>query len=435
MFLEIFTSIVIVTIFANKFLSDYYKFAQVQTTYTAIKIALKRSAWLCGFYSASIFSIFIIIQKVVYRINSVSNKQDQLTCSFSLDLMRVDPYLNRMTFDYNVRFFTAFATPFVLVSSFVFAIFGGVGLAYMPLRLVQIYIERPVKMEAEQQVLAKKILLKLSEDAIKTARAISDVERDLKIIAKDDIKSKIKNKALIYEKNIEAKEAWLSFEEHFEAFRKDDNILKNIPVVYLLSLSVGIVFIVFSVLFVINTALSIFKNYVIFEKLLEHNKDGFYCFGIITLFVVSLYFGIALMAGSSKICRLFHGILNSFPIRKNKTFTHSFFLNLNIVLMGLYGMMVHIIRSVPNSLRFSEFDFLINQLVVHVKYVHYLYRFHIFEYLLVFSFLITVFKFFLFQTPTQNLRQKIKERIHELKVQREQMMEMETVSQTKIKWA
>ena len=69
----------------------------------------------------------------------------------------------------------------------------------------------------------------------------------------------MKNK-LLNEKVKELKKELIEYEEIFDAFKREDNIVDNNPLLYLLSLILGIFFGLISVLIIIHTILSI-NNY------------------------------------------------------------------------------------------------------------------------------------------------------------------------------
>ena len=77
-------------------------------------------------------------------------------------------------------------------------------------------------------------------------------------------------------------------------------------------------------------------------------------------------------------------------------------------MLGLIGMAVFMIRCLPDFLRFSEFDFLMNKLILHINVIHYLYQYRIFEYIFVLSFVTTVFGLLMFSSGVRKFRQQLK---------------------------
>lgn len=410
-------------LFTNKFLSDYYKFCQVRTPKDALRIAAIRTGRVFGIYLGTCLFVYFGIRHIVYRVDQVSTSSYRTSSGPILALP--SPPVTKGVYLIDIKLFSAVVTPFVFASSWVFAVFGGIGMAMLPLGLIQRFLDRPVQMDAQQEVLAKKILLNESEKAIKTAQKIREIERDLKIISKNDNTSRFVTQRRLNRKHNQAKEAWLTFEELFEAFTRDQNIIRSNPLVDWAALLLGAVFMLLSVLFVANALLSIFGVFTVFETLLARTKQRLFFYGLLSLFLICFYFALGLMAGSVKVFRLFHGFLNSFPVRKNATFTHSFFMHLNAMILGLFGMTVHVIRSIPFFLRFSEFDFLINRLIVHTRFIHFFYQFHVFEYVFVLLFLFTSAFFFMKPSPTQELREKRREREARFEVEKERLREIE----------
>ncbi len=339
----------------------------------------------------------------------------------------------REYYNFDIKIFSAFAAPFVFISSVVFAVTGGVGMAILPLALIQRYLDRPVAMTAQQEVLTRKILLNESEKAIKLAQKIREVERDMKIVAKSDKTGRFKLRHKLQRKHNEAKEAWLSFEEMWEAFHRDYNILNSNPLLSWGALILGIFFLVLSLLFVLNALLSMFGVYVIFEWILNRTKEQFFFFGVLTLFLISLYFCLGIMAGSVQISRYFHGFLNSFPIRKNRTFIHSFFFLINVMILGIFGMTIHVIGALPFFLRFSEFDYLFNRLIMHIRITQYMYKLKLFEVVFVGLFLLTVASYFMFPSASQKLKGLLHEREAEFEGQKAKIMELESADAAQLK--
>lgn len=333
---------------------------------------------------------------------------------------------SKVAFSYDIKFFSAFAAPFVFLSSLVFAVTGGIGMAALPLSLIQQFIDRPVAMTAQQEVLTRKILASETEKAIKMAQKIRDVERDMKIVAKNDKTGRFHLQRKLQKKHNVAKEAWLSFEETWEAFNRDYNILNSNPLHYWGALVLGSVFLLLSLLFLTHSTLSIGGYYGVLEWVLNRSKERYFFFGVITLFLISVYFCLATMAGSVSISRRFHGFLNSYPLRKNGTFTHTFFWLINAMLLGIFGMTLHVIRTLPFFLRFSEFDFLFNTLVVHVAGFHLIYQYKLFECVFVALFLLTAASYFTVPSASQHLRALLGAREAEFEAEKAELMQMQT---------
>lgn len=406
-------------------MSDYYKFAQVRTTKDALMIAGKRTGRIMiGYLSASIL-VYFGIRKIVYRLTERTVSESEFSSSFDNAAIIAKVTDFKGVYNFDIKIFSAFAAPFVFVSSCMFAIFGGLGMALLPLSLIQQFRDRPKQWSPEEEVIAKKMLLKESEEAIKRAVKMREVERDLKIIKDSDTESKFLTQRKLDQQNRKAKEAWLTFEELFRAYNKEKNILKANPLLEWGSLVLGIFFSLVSVCFVGNAFLAIFQNYIIFETITRASKKEFFFYPLIMIVLISFYFLLAILAGSTKLCRIFHGFMNTFPVRKNATFTHSFCFYLNLVIMGLFGMTVHLIRSLPDFLRFSEFNYLINRLIVHIRFVHYFYQFHLFEYVFVLTFMFGLVIFSMKPSPTQVLRQKLQHRLKEHENEREKLKEIE----------
>lgn len=423
---QTFAFLVLFSIFMNKFFSEYYKFSQVRQTSYALLIAAKKVSILVIGYLICFMFIFLVLPKVVYPVKSITAQNGILKVpSNSVKTSLTPSVIDKDYYSFDIKFFSAFLSPFVVISSFAFAIFGGVGMAFLPLSLIQRWLDRPVSLTAEQHVFARKILLKESENAINVAVKVNELERDLKIIAKNDVKSILKNKRTLFKRQNQAKESLLRFEEMFDCYKRQDNILKSNPVYDLISLIVGIILIITSSSLVILAARSIVRDYFIMEWILDSGKKKFFFYGIFVLFLICLYFALAILAGSVKISRGFNGYLNSFPVKKNKTFTHSFFLHVNIMLFGLFGMMIYLVRSIPYFLRFIEFDFLVNKLIVRIKFIRYLYKWRVFEIIFIACFLYTLGKHFMDPSPARILMNKINERKVEFESDKEQILEIQ----------
>lgn len=420
-------------LFVNIFLSNYYKFAQVRPVNTALKIAsLRAGKYLVGYATVSLL-IYFALRTIVYRVYQTVNTAPASTWQSSFDPITVLPQFDtsKVSFKYDIKFFSAFAAPFVFLSSLVFAVAGGIGMAALPLSLIQQFIDRPVAMTAQQEVLTRKILLSETEKAIKLAQKIRDVERDMKIVATSDKIGRFNLQRKLQKKHNIAKEAWLSFEETWEAFNRDYNILNSNPLHYWGALILGSVFLVLSLLFFVNATLSIAGWYVVFEWVLNRSKQRYFFFGVATLFLISVYFCLGIMAGSVRISRRFHGFLNSYPLRKNGTFTHTFFWLINAMLLGIFGMTLHVIRTLPFFLRFSEFDFLFNKLIVHIFGFHFLFQYKLFEWVFVALFLLTAASYFTVPSASQRLRALLSDREAEFESQKAELMQMQAADAAK----
>lgn len=415
----------IITFMTNMWFYWYYKGAGPADNGRSIQRASLKLGVLLSVYTGCAIVVLKVFGSVNYRVDLLSVGIGVLDSSESNTMLEVEVPLEKKTMQGPVDWVAASVTPFVLLASLSFAICGGAGFAFLPLELIDRYIYRPRLLDPDEYIVARKVLVDESAAVIARAKEAYELERDLQLINPNETKKIGMKRQLLRRRRYEAKRAFIEFEEMQDDYYADENVAETNPIVSYVYLVAGIVFLVFSGVLMLHTFVSINGMTGVLEYILIwiESKSWQSCLGLFLLILI--YLGTALLFGSFKVSQIVAYQLNSHPVRRKKTYANTFLLHINFCLCGFFGIALYLVRFTPRYMRYIQFDFFFNRVVVRTVYIHYIYRFKVFEYALVLSFLISIYVSFFINNGSFALREKIKALKKEIQAQKEKVLKME----------
>ena len=227
----------------------------------------------------------------------------------------IDPVTRK--YHSNSKFIHCLIIPLAIFGSFFFSVFGGAGLALFPIKLISKYIYRPKKPNAEEYVLAKKVLLKMSQELIEKGQTAYDNKMNIqqnKQLYK--IQKKILQKKLVKQIKMLQKKL-IKFKELVQIFRQQDNILDQNPLLYIFYLVCGIFFLIVSCIFFIHTILSLKGFYIILEKIFLYLTQFNLLVGLGFFMVINVYIGMAIIQGYMQLSSALSWIVGGRPFKLN----------------------------------------------------------------------------------------------------------------------
>lgn len=316
-------------------------------------------------------------------------------------------------------------TPVVLVGSIAFGVFGGAGMALLPLELITSYFNQPTKPSAEEYVLAKRIMIQSSERLIAKIRESYDIRRDLDLnpIA-NPVEKKMKMK-ILNDKVNEMKLELAEYEEVFLVFKAQDNIIDNNPLVYLAYLIIGIIFFLISILILVHTFLALKGFYIILDNTFNFLADVGSILALLVFLIVSIYVGLAILKASIRLSGLIGRILGFLPFKLNATWTDTFLMNNQILIYSLIGMVMYFVSFCPRFFRFMASVVIFAQVISKVSFVNAIFAYNIPQYIFMLFFVIGLVLLVFSQSPKALLDEKIKEEQVKLEAEKERLKEME----------
>lgn len=307
----------------------------------------------------------------------------------------------------NLDFFHCFLVPFVLLCKLAFSVVGGTGLALLPINLIFIWVHRPKQRDPEDHVLGKKILRDMSEELIKHGRLAHDIQRDIDLNTTDD-ERELRMKSLNLKKRmLELKRDLIEFEEMYESFNEEDNIIDSNPLIYIGALVLGILLGLLSLLLIMHMILTVAGLYAALEAFFLWIARYNNITSMILFVIFALYLCLTVLYGATQLTFLSSYFLKTHPVRPGQTWTDTFLLNINLGLFGTFGMLIFLLDYCRKYLRFLDADTLFNKILSRAHVVHFLKKGLIFGYILMLCFLTTFFISFFLITSRATMHERV----------------------------
>lgn len=334
-------------------------------------------------------------------------------------------------YEAGTAFILCLLTPLALIAAIFFGIFAGAGMAMMPLEMILSYFNQPTKPNAEEYVLAKKVLLASSERIIAKTREAFDVRKDLDLnpIA-NPVEKKMKTKVLNDKVN-EMKTELAEFEEVFLVFKAQDNIVDHNPLVYLGYLALGIVFFIFSLAFIVHTFLAFKGYYVVLDNVFNWFAGVGSLLGVIVFLIVTVFVALSIMKGSIRLSGLLSSLTGILPFKLNATWTDAFLFNNQVLIASLFGAILYFAQYCPIFLRFTTSSVIFGQVIIKVSFVNFIFAYSLPNYLFMGFFLIGIILLLFLKSPKALLDEKVKEEQVKLEAEKERLKEMEKAKDDK----
>ncbi|KAL3906153.1 MAG: hypothetical protein SGILL_009387 [Bacillariaceae sp.] len=246
------------------------------------------------------------------------------------------------TLTLQVSLTTFFAGLMAWLGWFLFAIFGGIGMASMPMDLLLVFKNRPRHMDAVEFAEAQKSMRDRVNELVDIGELIK-VERDTnpnmgKVGGFGDYFSRDKRKEARNERNalIEFKQAVYLLEQDVDDFKACTQNYENYnPLKPYISLFLGICSLIISLFWLIHIVVYVFpKNpwAPFLNSYFEWFDRWFPLFGVLSVAIFTVYLLFAAIAGCFKF-GLRVGCIQLHPMILGKTYMSSFLFNIGLILM------------------------------------------------------------------------------------------------------
>ena len=297
-----------------------------------------------------------------------------------------DVIINNESVELNVNIIVYSMAVLTFISWIVFALFGGIGLASVPLDFFVSFKSRPKILTSESVKRRKKILY----DEICELRQKGDELNEME--TKGDNKKFFLSGAR--RKYNRLKNEFVSrfslAKKEFDMLSKNNLIGENCSAVfYYLLIPLGVLSTILSLLWLIQFICSYFyihkdgrPGYPFLSLMLIYFQDNdvsflsFLFFSILTLYLLfcvikgNFQFGVRILC-----CWAVH------PMEKGKTYMNSFLFNISLVLLGSMAITQFVTDCLSDYVAFTDVDALFNTLIKNLKFFKYFYRNHVFQYL------------------------------------------------------
>ena len=304
------------------------------------------------------------------------------------------------------------------ISWIIFALFGGIGLASVPLDFFVSFKSRPRIITNDSIRDRKKILF----DEIVELRKMGDQLKELedKGAAKKFFWSKEKREYNRLKNEFSSR--FSLAKKEFDILNKNNYIGENCAAVfYYLLIPLGILSTILSLLWLIQFICSYFyihkdgrPGYPFLSLMLIYFQDhdisflSFFFFSLLTLYLLfcvlkgNFQFGVRIFC-----CWAVH------PMEKGKTYMNSFLFNISLVLLGSMAVTQFVSDCLCDYVAFTDIDALFNTLIKNLIFFKYFYRNHVFQYIFfgifVLSFFYMIYQLCKNQKTIPNNRSLVKE--------------------------
>ena len=342
---------------------------------------------ITGILYATIGKTSIPIKKIEYNencdFNNIILNSDKVISSFNIkcDIKKEDESL-----ELNVNIIIYSMAVLTFLSWIIFALFGGIGLASVPLDFFVSFKSRPRIITDESIKDRKKILF----DEIVELRQMGDRlnELETKGAAKKFFWSKEKREYNRLKNEFTSRFSLVKKE--FDILNKKNYIGENCAAVfYYLLIPLGILSTILSLLWLIQFVCSYFyihkdgrPGYPFLSLMLIYFQDNdisflsFFFFSLLTLYLLfcvlkgNFQFGVRIFC-----CWAVH------PMEKGRTYMNSFLFNISLVLLGSMAITQFVTDCLCDYVAFTDVDALFNTLIKNLKFFKYFYRNHVFQYI------------------------------------------------------
>jgi LMBR1 domain-containing protein 1 len=300
----------------------------------------------------------------------------------------------------------------LFVSWILFALFGGIGLAAVPIDLFCSFRKRPKHMRSLEIERRKNKLLKNVEE-------LRNLGKEVKILeSKGDHKGcKFSKKRRNYDNKISTFRAGYKLvDDEYKIVNADKESSKNgncVTLLYYLLIRVGIFASIFTLLWIIQCILSYFyrKNgrpgvsflarmYIFFN---DHDV-AFLSFLIFS--ILSLYLLFCVIKGNFKFGVRLLCCWQVFPMKKNATYMNTFMFNVTLILLASCSITQFCSDCLEDYVAFTDINMIFNVQIRYLRFFRFFYKYHLFQYIMFGIFLISLI--YLILRPSDNINNVLK---------------------------
>ena len=272
------------------------------------------------------------------------------------------------------------------VSWFIFAFFGGIGLAAVPLDFFFDFCTRPKLIRSAEVKERRSNLLR----HIENLRALGE---ELKVMVKNgaDREWIFSGRRRKYKRKLHEFRAgcYVADEEFYVVNASEEIRVKNncYVVLYYLLIPLGIITSVLSLLWMSQFICSYIytskgrAGYPLISNLLLYLQDNYMAFLSFFIFtVLCLYLLYCLMKGNFKFGVRIFCCWTIHPMKKNNTYMNSFLFNICLILIGSFSITHFCSNCLSDYITFTDIDLIFNVQIKYLKFFNYFYQYNAFEY-------------------------------------------------------
>jgi LMBR1 domain-containing protein 1 len=356
---------------------------------------------LCWF--AIYFAFFLLITLILYAsIGKADIPITRISCDYSMNQNSFSEFKDGSCqasdgdIQVKVNFVIYCIAVLLFVSWLLFAFFGGIGLACVPMDLFYSFASRPKRMRSREIDQRKIILLKNVEELRSLGSELKHME-----LNGDHKRFKFSSKRRNYDKKYsQFRAGYMLADEEFKIVNAENEARKKgncVVLLYYLLIPLGIIASLFTLLWIIQFICAYFvrKNgrpgYPFLARMYIFFNDHDCAFLSFIIFsILSLYLLLCVVKGNFKFGVRILCCWEIFPMKENATYMNTFMFNVTLILLASCSITQFCADCLEDYVAFTDISVIFNVQIRYLKFFRLFYKHHIFQYILFIIFLISL---------------------------------------------
>ena len=377
---------------------------------------------LCWFFIYFIF--FLLITIILYAsIGKADIPIQRISCdylNYQNSYIEIDTSNNTLNYcekaegdiQIKVNFLIYAMAVLLFVSWILFALFGGIGLAALPIDLFSSFCNRPKHMKSREIDKRKDILVKNIEELRYLGQEIKTLE------SKGDNRGfKLSSKRRNYDRKYnQFRAGYMLVDREFKIVNAENDARKKgncVILLYYLLIPLGVLAAICTILWIIQFSCSYFarKNgrpgYPFLARMYIFFNDNDLAFLSFLIFsILSLYLLLCVIKGNFKFGVRILCCWEIFPMKKDGTYMNAFLFNVTLILLASCSITQFCADCLEDYVAFTDVNIIFNVQIRYLKFFKYFYKYHIFQYILFIIFVISLL--YLLFRPSDNINRVLK---------------------------
>ena len=370
---------------------------------------------LCWFFIYFIF--FLLITIILYAsIGKADVPIKTISCNYLENYQSYDsPFEKPKQYEtldgeieIKVNFLIYAIAVLLFVSWLLFAFFGGIGLAALPIDLFCSFRKRPKKMRSKEIETRKKNLIKNIEELKSLGQELKHLE------SKGSNKQcKCSRERRNYDRQYsQFRAGYMLADEEFKIVNAENEERKKgncVVLLYYLLIPLGILAMICTLLWIIQFCCSYFlrKNgrpgYPFLARMYIFFNDHDLAFLSFFIFsILSLYLLLCVIKGNFKFGVRILCCWEIFPMKKDGTYMNSFLFNVTLILLASCSITQFCADCLEDYVVFTDINMIFNVQIRYLRFFRIFYKYHVFQYILFVVFIISLI--YLLIRPSDSLK-------------------------------
>ena len=296
----------------------------------------------------------------------------------------------------------------LFVSWLLFAFFGGIGLAAIPIDLFCSFKKRPKRMRTKEIEKRKEILTQNIEELKILGQELKQLESK-----GDNRRFKLSSKRRNYDRKYsQFRAGYMLVDEEFYIVNAENEARKKgncVILLYYLLIPLGILAMICTLLWIIQFCCSYFirKNgrpgYPFLARMYIFFNDHDLAFLSFFIFsILSLYLLLCVIKGNFKFGVRILCCWEVFPMKKDGTYMNSFLFNVILILLSSCSITQFCADCLEDYVAFTDINMILNVQIRYLRFFKLFYKYHVFQYILIVIFAISLL--YLLIWPSDSLK-------------------------------